>query len=89
MEAIIIAISPAVVSALTSWVKKAKTITTSKHRKAILRIIVAVLSLGAVVGASIISGEAIEVASVEGILSTVFVAGSTLITYYFGKKKDE
>lgn len=84
MEALIIAISPAVVSTLTSWVKRLAP--NVPHRKAVLRIIVAVLSLGAVAGGSALTGEPIDVASVEGVLTTVFVAGSTLLSYYFGKK---
>jgi hypothetical protein len=88
MEAILIAIAPAIVSTLTSWAKKLKSVSTAKHRKAILRIIVAILAIGSSVGASALSGEAIDVTSIETLLGTIFVAGSTLVTYYFGKRQD-
>lgn len=88
MEAILLAAAPAIVSTLTNWAKKLRSISIAKHRKAILRIIVAVLALASTVGASALSGEAIDVTSIETLLETIFVAGSTLVAYSFGKKKD-
>lgn len=90
MEAILTALSPFIVSYLTGKLKTAKEkyqiSSEKKLRKIGIRVLVAALSLGSVVGTALISDNEIDVASISTFVDTLLVFLGASGAYLFTKK---
>ena len=73
MEAILLALSPVLVSFLTGQAKKLPSIKVKENNKPALRLLAAVLSAGAAVVLAVLSGQAID-ENVAQVLVNAFVA---------------
>ncbi len=89
MESLLLLLSPFVVSIITSGVKRlrASKVLTRNKRKVVLRFVVAFLSFAAVVGGSILSGNAVDPVAIETFAETLMVLLSSTGLYFFAKKK--
>jgi hypothetical protein len=84
MENFIFLLAPIVVSLITTGIKKLRTV---KFNKSVLRVIVAVLSFGSVLGTALLSGEQVNVAHIETFVEAIFVFLSSTGVYLLSKKK--
>lgn len=90
MEAIILALSPVVVSYLTSFIKQIPAVDTVDKpiRKAGLKLLVAVLSAGASFGTFALGGD-LDESVFEALIGTLFVFLSTSVPYWLAKLKSK
>ena len=87
MEIILIALSPFVVAVISQGVKKiiAKDWFTTGLRKNVIRMAVAVLSYGSVIGATVISGGSVDPIATETFVMTLMTFLGSTGTYYLAK----
>jgi len=88
METIILALSPLVVALITQGVKKIrmKNFYANGWGKKVLRVVVAILSYGAIVGTALLTGGKIDPVTTETFVQTLLVFLSSTGVYYFAKK---
>ena len=85
---ILLAISPVLVSALTSVLKPAKDIVFLGYRNTVLRFLVALLSFGAIVGTSFLAEKEVDTVSIETFVQTFLVFIGATGTHFWFKYKD-
>ena len=88
MEMLLISLSPLVVALLTQGVKKIKMVklSTSGFKRKILRVAVAFLSYGAIVGASMLTGGEVDPLATETFAMTLMTFFGSTGVYFFAKK---
>lgn len=83
---ILLAISPVLVSAITTLVKPSKTfVVSSGYRSTVIRFGVALLSFSAVVGTAFLGNQEVEFASVDTFVQAVLVFIGASGTYFWAK----
>lgn len=82
---ILLAISPVLVSAVTALVKPTKTIISSGYRSVAIRFGVVLLSFGAVVGTAFLSGQEVDVMSIDTFVQGILVFIGATGTYFWSK----
>jgi len=89
METILLATSPIVISLLVAGIKRlrASQVLTKGKRMVFFRLVVAVLSYSAVVGAAIASGAEVDPVATETFVNSIMMMLTTTGLYFLGKKK--
>jgi hypothetical protein len=86
MEAILLALSPFVVNAVTQGIKKLQTIEMAGNRVAVVRFIAAVFSFVAVLLGGLATGEMIDQNVIVTFVETALVFIASQVTYYLAKR---
>lgn len=87
MEALLLALQPFVVSALTKLLKPLAGVKLGKFRKIVLRLGVALLSFGAALGGAVLAGSSVDPASLEAFAQALLNFLGASGVYFFAKKK--
>lgn len=88
METLLIALTPVLVAVLSQGGKKlvSKNLFTKGARKKVLRVGVAILSYGAVIGGAMLTGGEIDAVSTEAFATTLVTFLASSGTYFVVKK---
>lgn len=87
IEAIILAVSPIIVTGLTNITKKIKAIDLSgEYKKSIVRFLVGLFSFLAVVASSLLTGEDVDVTSIQTASEVIVTFLAATGVYFFAKK---
>ena len=87
MENLLLALSPIAVYFLTSGVKKIQSLSFSPRAKTYIRLVAVVLSFGAVVGNSVVSGQPVDPVSIEMFTNVVLTFLASTGVYALTKAK--
>ena len=89
METLLLALSPLFITFVIAAVKRlrASKVLTKGGRMVVLRVIVALLSYGAIVGKAMIGDEPVDLVATETFVDTLVMIFASTGLYFFGKKK--
>lgn len=89
MENLLLLLSPVLVALAVQLTKKVTSSVkvSTPRRKALLRLLVAILSYGTIVGAAVLNGVEVDPVAVETLVGAVLVFASSQGLYFLGKKK--
>ena len=82
---ILLAISPVLVSVITTLVKPSKTMFLNGYRSTFIRFGVALLSFGAVVGTAFLGNQEVDAVSVETVVQAILVFIGATGAYFWAK----
>ena len=85
LQALLLAISPFLVTGITSLLKPSQYVVFYGYRSAVLRFGVALLSFGAVVGTAFLSNQPVDATSVSTLVDTFLVFMTATGTYFWAK----
>ena len=87
ISAVLLALSPWIIKAITNLVKKAQTVKFSGGKVTIIRFVVAVLSFLTALGTSVLSGEELDGNVISTLAESLIVFLGATGAYFFEKLK--
>lgn len=85
IQALLLAISPFLVTGITALVKPSQSVVLYGYRTTVLRFGVALLSFGAVVGTAFLTNQPVDTTSVSTFVDTFLVFMTATGTYFWAK----